>query len=82
PQALAEVARIAGEARRATDPAERARLKSELLGAGLALGLLQADPAQWFGNAAGDSDDDARIQGLIDERAAAKQARDFARSDA
>ncbi len=82
PQALAEVARIAGEARRATDPGERARLKSELLGAGLALGLLQADPAQWFGNAAGDSDDDARIQGLIDERAAAKQARDFARSDA
>ncbi len=82
PQALAEVARIAGEARRATDPAERTRLKGELLGAGLALGLLQADPAQWFGTAASEGDDDARIQALIDERAAAKQARDFARSDA
>ncbi len=82
PQALAEVARIAADARRATDPAEQARLKGELLGAGLALGLLQADPAQWFGTAAGDDGDDARIQGLIDERAAAKKARDFARSDA
>ena len=82
PQALAEVARIAADARRATDPAEQARLKGELLGAGLALGLLQADPAQWFGTAAGDDGDDARIQGLIDARAAAKQARDFARSDA
>src|SRR5262249_19198815 len=70
------------DARRATDPAEQARLKGELLGAGLALGLLQADPAQWFGTAAGNDGDDARIQGLIDERAAAKQARDFARSDA
>jgi len=47
-----------------------------------ALGLLQQDPAAWFGTAGGSSDDDARIQALIDERAAAKQARDFARSDA
>ncbi|WP_459001409.1 cysteine--tRNA ligase [Stenotrophomonas sp. PSU_St103] len=62
--------------------AQLSRLKGELLGAGLALGLLQADPAQWFGTAASDDGEDARIQGLIDERAAAKQARDFARSDA
>ena len=81
PQALAEVARIAGEARKATATEERARLKSELLGAGLALGLLQQDPAAWFSRGAG-SDDDSRIQALIDERIAAKQARDFARADA
>ena len=81
PQALAEVARIAGEARKATSMDERTRLKSELLGAGLALGLLQQDPAAWFSRGAG-SDDDARIQALIDERIAAKQARDFARADA
>ena len=81
PQALAEVARIAGEARKATATEERARLKSELLGAGLALGLLQQDPAAWFSRGAG-SDDDARIQALIDERVAAKKARDFARADA
>ncbi|MEJ1095032.1 MULTISPECIES: cysteine--tRNA ligase [unclassified Pseudoxanthomonas] len=80
PQALAEVARIAGEARKAAAD-DRPRLKSELLGAGLALGLLQQDPAAWFARGAS-SDDDSRIQALIDERAVAKKNRDFARSDA
>jgi cysteinyl-tRNA synthetase len=81
PRALAELARIAGEARKATDPAEQARLKSELLGAGLALGLLQQDPAAWFAGASEDGDD-ARIQALVDERNQAKKDRDFARADA
>ncbi len=48
PQALAEIARIAGEARKAESTDDRARLKRDLLGAGLALGLLQQDPAAWF----------------------------------
>jgi cysteinyl-tRNA synthetase len=81
PLALAEVARIAAEARKAESLADKQRLKTELLGAGLALGLLQQAPSEWFERGAS-SDDDARIQALIDERAAAKQARDFARSDA
>jgi cysteinyl-tRNA synthetase len=81
PQALAEIARIAAEARKATSADARQRLKSELLGAGVVLGLLQQEPAAWFGRGAS-NDDDARIQSLIDERAAAKTARDFARSDA
>ena len=81
PQALAEVARIAGEARKAVTVEDQSRLKSELLGAGLALGLLQQAPADWFGRGAS-NDDDARIQALIDERAQAKKNRDFARSDA
>jgi cysteinyl-tRNA synthetase len=81
PQALAEISRIAGDARKAEKPADRQRLKSELLGAGFSLGLLQQAPAAWFGRGAS-NDDDARIQSLIDERTAAKQARDFTRSDA
>ncbi|HEU0306177.1 MAG TPA: cysteine--tRNA ligase, partial [Lysobacter sp.] len=81
PSVLAEIARIAGEARKAEAVEDRQRLKSELLGAGLALGLLQQDPAAWFARGAS-IDDDARIQGLIDERNAAKKTRDFARSDA
>ena len=80
PQALAEVARIAGEARRCEDAGERKRLKSELLGAGFALGLLQQTPGAWFARGAS-NDDDARIQALVDERNTAKQSRDFARSD-
>ena len=81
PQALAEMARIAGEARKVGSDQDRTRLKSELLGAGLALGLLQQNPADWFGRGAS-VDDDARIQSLIDERNEAKKNRDFARSDA
>ncbi len=81
PQALAEIARIAGEARKAGTVVDKVRLKRELLGAGLALGLLQHDPAHWFARGA-DSGDDARIQSLVDERNAARQARDFARADA
>ena len=82
PQALAELSRIAGGARKAGAAGDRARLKSELLGAGLALGLLQQDPATWFGSRGVDAGDDARIQALVDERNTAKQARDFARADA
>jgi len=82
PLALAEVARIAAEARKASDGQDRARLKAELLGAGLALGLLQQEPAQWFVGGDDQGGDDARIQALIDERNAAKQARDFVRADA
>ncbi|MEZ0469911.1 cysteine--tRNA ligase [Luteimonas salinilitoris] len=81
PQALAELAGIAADARRAGDDDARNRSKSRLLGAGVALGLLQQDPAAWFARGVS-GDDDARIQGLIDERAAAKKTRDFARADA
>ncbi|SHE58318.1 cysteine--tRNA ligase [Thermomonas hydrothermalis] len=80
PAALAELARIAAEARKATTDTEKAARKSELLGAGAALGLLQQTPQAWF--AGGADDDDARIQALVDERSAAKRARDFARADA
>ncbi|MCD0278895.1 cysteine--tRNA ligase [Xanthomonas melonis] len=68
-----------------TDAVKKA--KAELLGAGLALGLLQQDPAAWLsrGNKAGsstDAGDDARITALVEERSTAKKARDFARADA
>jgi cysteinyl-tRNA synthetase len=92
PQALAEIAAIAAEARALRNqvvhgnvqPNARQRLselRSELVGAGFALGLLQQSPAEWFGRGASEGDD-VRIQSLIDERSAAKAARDFARSDA
>ncbi|MDB6162616.1 MAG: cysteinyl-tRNA synthetase [Xanthomonadaceae bacterium] len=81
PQVLAEISRIAGDARKAENDAERRRLKAQLVGAGMAVGLLQQDPAAWFGRGA-TVDDDARIQALIEERAMAKTMRDFTRSDA
>jgi cysteinyl-tRNA synthetase len=92
PQALAEIARLAAEARALTSTVAQGpmdagsrealrRLKSELLGAGAALGLLQQEPAAWFARGTS-TGDDARIRALVEERAAAKRSRDFARSDA
>ena len=80
PQVLAEIAGLAGEARKAEGNARR-DAKAALLGAGKALGLLQQSPTDWFARGAS-GDDDARIQQLVDERIAAKKARDFARADA
>ncbi|HST43626.1 MAG TPA: cysteine--tRNA ligase [Luteimonas sp.] len=80
PQALAELARIAADARRGGSTDARRRAKSDLLGAGVALGLLQQSPADWFARGVGNGDD-LRIQGLIDAREAARQGRDFARAD-
>ena len=95
--ALAEIARIAGEARKTTDAATRKDLKSQLLGAGLVLGLLQQVPESWFKKTgiglssethASDSAEitvrksEKWIQARIDERIEAKKSRDFARADA
>jgi cysteinyl-tRNA synthetase len=80
PQALAELASLAGQARRSENATERARLKSQLLSAGMVLGLLQQSPQAWFAKG-NDESDDTRIQALVDERHAAKQAKNYARSD-
>ncbi|XUP38210.1 cysteine--tRNA ligase (plasmid) [Xanthomonas axonopodis pv. vasculorum] len=55
--------------------------RAKLLAAGMALGLLQQDPAAWFSRGT-DIGDDARITALVEERSAAKKAKDFARADA
>ncbi len=93
PQALAELAAIAGNARALRSGVARdeasgegqlqalATLAASLRAGGRALGLLQQAPAAWFARGAS-GDDDARIQALVDERGAAKKARDFARADA
>jgi cysteinyl-tRNA synthetase len=91
PLALAGIAALASQARHiiantpdglgVNEHAELTNLKADLMGAGLALGLLQQEPSAWFGRGASD-DDDIRIQSLIDERNEAKKSRDFARSDA
>ena len=80
PAALAEIARIASESRKAATSEDKAALKAQLLGAGKVLGLLQQAPTDWFARGVS-SDDDARIQALVEERTAAKKSRDFTRAD-
>ncbi len=94
PQALAEISSIASKARQLLAPpggpsverteeitSQLRQAKAHLLGAGLAIGLLQQTPDVWFARGAS-NDDDARIQSLVDERNTSKAARDFARADA
>ncbi len=80
PAALEKLHAIAGDARRA-EGAARVAAKAALLGAGMALGLLQQSPSAWFERGVS-ADDDERIQSLVDARNAAKLARDFKLADA
>ncbi|HXS03539.1 MAG TPA: cysteine--tRNA ligase [Rhodanobacter sp.] len=78
PQALAELAVLADAARQSGT----AGAKAALLGGGALLGLLQQDPEAWFKRGGQQSADPARIEALLEERRAARAARDFKRADA
>jgi cysteinyl-tRNA synthetase len=79
PRAMAEFFALAKRLNKATDAAERESLAAAMYASGELIGLLTSDPEEWF---AGAGDDDAGgIQALIDERAAAKRNKDFARAD-
>ena len=58
----------------------RAHAKGELLAAANLLGFLTADPEFWFQGGA-DEDLKAKVEGLIAERLAARQAKDWAAAD-
>jgi cysteinyl-tRNA synthetase len=77
PQALAELSVLADAARQSGS----AEAKAALLGGGALLGLLQQDAEAWFkrGEQAVDA---AHIDALLEERRAARAARDFKRADA
>ncbi len=81
PGAIAKLFEIAKAARQVTSVADRAAHKAALRDAGGLLGLLQEDPAAWFGRPKGDDGDTATIQRLVDERLAARSARDYAKAD-
>jgi cysteinyl-tRNA synthetase len=81
PGAVAELFRIAKAARRATTVTERAAYKAALRGAGGLLGLLQQDPAAWFGWPTGEVGDAATIQRLVEARLAARAGLDYATAD-
>ncbi len=79
PEAVAVLFDLAGEVNRSRD----ASLANLLRALGGTLGLLQADPAGYLqgGGAAAGGLDEPAILDLIAQRAAAKQARNFAEAD-
>ena len=76
PVAVAQLFSLATEVNRTGDPA----LVRQLKGLGAVLNILQKDPAVFLKGAT-EGLDEAEIRRLIDERAAAKKARNFARAD-
>ena len=81
PETLAVLARLAERARKSTDPEERNTAKAALLDAGAFLGLLQQDPEAWFKQAGASAIDEAWVERLLAERAAARRRKDFAAAD-
>jgi cysteinyl-tRNA synthetase len=81
PKALAELFVLAHRANASSDAGERRALKRQLLAAGSLLGLLGQDPAAWFRDTGAVSLEPAEIERLIEARAAARSAKDFAEAD-
>ena len=83
PKAMAEMFSVARALNKTQDNGERLELAAGLLAAGDLLGVLAEDPDAWFTDSTGEADalTPEAIQALIDERSAAKAARDFAAAD-
>ena len=81
PRAIAELFGLAKTLETSVDEDERGRAKAGLLAAGAVLGLLQQDRDAWF---EGGADDDlkARVEALLEQRQAARAAKDWPAADA
>ncbi|MBL8544535.1 MAG: cysteine--tRNA ligase [Hyphomonadaceae bacterium] len=81
PAAIAALSVLVTNANNAKKPAEQAKAKGELLAAARLFGVLAQDPERWFRASFGE--EAAReIDALVAERVAARQAKDYAKSDA
>ncbi|SFN19564.1 cysteine--tRNA ligase [Dokdonella immobilis] len=82
PAAFAILSGLADEARKAASAETRRRTLAALLGCARLIGLLQEDPENWFKQTAAGNEVDADwVQRLLEERVAARAARDFSRAD-
>ena len=80
PLAFSELHAIAKTANSSTQAEQRAMLKGALLECGAALGLLQQEPDVWFG-VVGEDTESEQIEQLIEQRNAARAAKDFTTAD-
>lgn len=82
PLAIAAMHELAGQMFKAHSDIEKQQLKWALLEAGKLLGILQEAPATWFTAASDGEISPEEIEQLIEQRSAAKKAKDFAKADA
>jgi cysteinyl-tRNA synthetase len=81
PLAISHLHELAGALNKATGLEDKARRKGELLASAHLLGLLYQDPESWFKGTAAGGPDDGEIEALIQARAEARKAKNFAESD-
>ena len=84
PMALAALFELAREANKATEVADKARIKAQLLDAAALLGLLQKGHEHWFSQAPAQAEgglDAAAVEALLAQRTAARAAKNWAESD-
>ena len=84
PLAISHLHELVGALNKAEAEDEIAELSGSLLAGAGVLGLLAADPEDWFKGQTSDAEgglDAAAIEALIEERTAARAAKDFAASD-
>lgn len=79
PRAMAELFALA-KAVEVSEGAQREAAKGQLLAAGGLMGLLQAEPDDWFSGAAGD-DLRETVEGLLARRIEARRTKDWATAD-
>ncbi len=82
PRAFAALFGLAREINKSEDPAAALDMACQLRAGAELVGLLQSDPVAWFEAGAVTSDQDAaQIDGLLEQRTAARAAKDFAAAD-
>jgi cysteinyl-tRNA synthetase len=91
PMALAELFELARAANKANSEGDKARIKAQLLDAGLLLGLLQNKPVSWFQErqdvalqaflTVQKEEFSEEVEALVAQRAAARQNKNWAESD-
>jgi len=82
PLAISALHECARQLNKSSDPKEQAELKEKIINSGYLLGLVQRDADDYFKGAKDDGDlDKATIDQLIEERIAAKNAKNYQRAD-
>lgn len=85
PKAIAVLHSLATALNKAESADKQAEIKRELIASAHLLGLLYQDPEEWFragSSPAGQGIDESEIEALIQKRADARRAKDFATADA
>ena len=81
PEALAALHELGTALNKASDAAEMAQLAGALTASGALLGILDAEPEDWFQAGFGAGAEAAKIEAQIAARVAARGAKDFAEAD-